>query len=85
MVSVDRKTGAVSTEDGWKLVFHGNEILLAKDAINLSVSYEPMVGGTKIAIYDDLEMRGIERQLAQTAITVIKNALVEMGFTVTVQ
>ena len=82
MIKVDRSTGVATTDDGWKLTFHGNKIQVQKELVDVLVTYEPLVGGINVVIYNDLENRGLEPSKAKTVIGVAKSALEAMGFSV---
>lgn len=82
MIKVDRSTGVASTDDGWKMTFRGNKIQMQKESVDVFVTYEPLVGGISVVLYNDLAIRGLEPSQARTVISVARRALEEMGFNV---
>jgi len=82
MINVDRSKGIASTDDGWKLTFRGNKIQVQKESVDVLVTYEPLVGGMNVVLYNDLTIRGVEPSQAKTVIDVAKRVLEEMGFAV---
>ena len=85
MITVNKKTGLITTDDGWQLEFRGNRINVSKGNINHGVSFEMLVGGTTIVLYNDLSLRGVESKEAESIINLTKAALEKMDFNVEVQ
>lgn len=81
-MKVDRSKVVEVAEDGWKLTFRGNKIQLQKDLVDVSVTYEQMIGGLKIVISDDLVVGGMDESQARMVVEVAKSALENMGFEV---
>jgi len=47
---IDKKTGLITTDDNYQILFHGNEVEVSKNKNKLSLVYERLVGGS-IVIY----------------------------------
>lgn len=73
MLKIDKKTGLITTDDGYQILFHGNNVEVSKNSKKLSLIYERLVGGS-IVIYKN------ESNGSKELLDVLDKTLKEMKF-----
>jgi hypothetical protein len=73
---IDKKSGLMTTEDSYKILFHGHQVDVSKNDNKISLNYEMLVGGSAI-IYKDPEG---DNEVYKELLNVLEKALSEMKF-----
>lgn len=80
-ISMDKKTGIISSEYGWQLEFSGRSQLRVKGSSDdVLINIEILGEGMEIVLYNDLELRGISKEKSVQIMNVAESVLKEMGF-----
>lgn len=85
MVSINKKTGLIDAGSGWTIKMGSHSINLSHEGDVYILSMEVIDKGMKVVIYNDLAVKGVNKNKADEVVFVASKALKEMGLTVLVE